>query len=240
MVDKSLRGTKKETSGNRSRKANKLESLDVGADDKGSAQSAVSGLDWLPLGFNRIETSTFDLIANQDGFVTRQSLKKAAQNPNLDEVQKDDVQHMLKNFKYLTKEFDDNDGGKYGISREDIAKYNFTADVNHVESSTIDKLDKASDGTITREALAAGLEREDLSDFERDDIKYLQRQFTNIKSLCPGGEANGLGLSMADIAASNARVEQYASNFTGAGSWSLLDRYSAQPMTDKIEDQSEN
>jgi hypothetical protein len=42
---------------------------------------------------------------------------------------------------------------------------------------------------------------------------------------------------MADIAASNARVEQYASNFTGAGSWSLLDRYNAQP---KLEDQSEN
>lgn len=237
MVDKSFRGTKKETSGNRSRKANKLESLDVGADDKGSAQSVASGLDRLPPGFNRIETSTFDLIANQDGFVTRESLKKAAQNPNLDEVQKDDVQHMLKNFKYLTKEFDDKDGGKYGISREDIAKYNFTADVNHVESSTIEKLEKASDGTITREALAAGLEREDLSDFERDDIKYLQRQFTNIKSLCPGGEAHGLGLSMADIAASNARVEQYASNFTGAGSWSLLDRYNAQP---KLEDQSEN
>lgn len=139
------------------------------------------GLDSLPPGFNRIEASTFGLLANQDGFVTRESLKKAAQNPNLDEVQKDDVQHMLKNFKFLTKEFNDNARGKFGISREDIAKYNFTADVNHVESSTIDRLDKSSDGSITREALTAGLEREDLSDYERDDIEYLLRQYTNIK-----------------------------------------------------------
>lgn len=147
----------------------------------GQGTSNGSGLDSLPLGFNRIEASTFDLLANQDGFVTRESLKKAAQNPNLDEVQKDDVQHMLKNFKFLTKEFDDNDRGKFGISREDIAKYNSTADVNHVESSTIDRLDKSSDGSITREALTAGLEREDLSDYERDDIEYLLRQYTNIK-----------------------------------------------------------
>lgn len=99
----------------------------------GQGTSNGSGLDSLPLGFNRIEASTFDLLANQDGFVTRESLKKAAQNPNLDEVQKDDVQHMLKNFKFLTKEFNDNARGKFGISREDIAKYNFTADFKFLE-----------------------------------------------------------------------------------------------------------
>lgn len=238
MVDKSSGETKAETSGSFSKKAKKAQSIEVGDVDKKAGQSLASGLDRLPPGFNRIETCTFDLVANQDGFVTRDSLRKAAQNPNLNEVQKDDVQHMLKNFKYLTKEFDDNDGGKFGISREDIAKYNFAADVNHVESSTIDKLGKASDGTITREALAEGLSRDDLSDIERDDIKYLQRQFINIKGLSPGGEPNCLGISMADIAASNARVEQYAAKFNGAGSWSLIDRYYAQLAKEDVEKES--
>lgn len=238
MVDKSCGEAKAETSSNRIKKSKKSQSPDdddVDVVSKKSAPSMARGLDSLPTGFNRIETSTFDLLANQDGFVTRESLKKAAQNPDLDEVQKDDVQHMLKNFKYLTKEFDDSDGGKFGISREDIAKYDFTADVNHVESSTVDKLDKASDGSITREALSAGLERQDLSDYERDDIEYLQRQFTNIRALSPDGDPNCQGISMADIAASNARVEQYVARFSGAGSWSLIDRYNVQPKLDEVE-----
>ena len=229
MVDKSYKKVKKS-------QPSDLDDVDVVK--KKSAPLMARGLDSLPLGFNRIEASTFDLLANQDGFVTRESLKKAANNPNLDDVRKDDVQHMIKNFKYLTKEFDDNDGGKFGISREDIAKYNFTADVNHVESSTIEKLDKASDGSITREALSAGLERGDLSDYERDDIEYLQRQFTNIRGLSPDGKSTCLGISMADIAASNARVEQYVARFSGAGSWSLIDRYNAESKLDEAENDS--
>jgi len=197
-----------------------------------------NGFDRLPQGFNHIENSTFDLLANKDGFVTKDGLKKAIENSNLDDVQKDDVQHMLTNFKLLSKEFDDKDGGKRGISREDVAKYNFPHDVNHIESSTVDKLAKAADGTITKDALADGLKRTDLNDIERDDIKYLQRQYANIKALSPDGASGGkneLGISTDDIALSNRRTENYVARVTNNSPFQLIDRYNNQRMLDALE-----
>ena len=202
--------------------------------DMKAFQPMARGLDSLPPGFNHIETSTFDKLANKDGFVTRDSLKKAASDPSLDDIQRDDVQHMLKNFKVLSKEFDDKDGGKKGISREDVAKYNFPNDINHIESSTIDKLGLAADGTITKDSLAAGLKRKDLSDVERDDMEYLQRQYSNIKELSPAGGKKELGISIADIAASNARVDQFAARYSGADNYQLSTRHTQERAIDRL------
>ncbi len=208
--------------------------LSVNDVDMRSFQPMARGFDNLPAGFNHIESSTFDKLANKDGFVTKESLKKAAQDPALDDIQRDDVQHMLKNFKVLSKEFDDKDGGKKGISREDVAKYNFPNDVNHIESSTIDKLGRAADGTITKDSLADGLKRKDLSDVERDDMEYLQRQYTNIKELSPAGGKKELGISIADIAASNARVDQFAARYGGADNYQVSTRHIQQRAIDRL------
>ncbi len=163
----------------------------------------------LPPGFNHIEISTVDKVADKDGFITKEALLKAAKDPTLDEIEKDDVQHMLKNFELLADKFDDKDEGKKGISREDIAKYNFPGEINFIETSTIDKLAKAKDGSITKEAIEKGLKRDDLTDVERDDMEYLKRQYNNIKGLA-GGRATE-GISQADIKEFNRRAEEYKS-----------------------------
>ncbi len=66
----------------------------------------------LPAGFNHIEISTVDKVADKGGFITKESLDKASKDPTLDEVQKDDVKHMLDNFQILADKVDDKDGGK--------------------------------------------------------------------------------------------------------------------------------
>ena len=71
MVDKSLGGAKAETSSNRIKKAKKSQSPDFDDVDvvkRNSAPSMARGLDSLPPGFNRIETSTFDLLARRGDF----------------------------------------------------------------------------------------------------------------------------------------------------------------------------
>ena len=191
-----------------------------------------------PIGFNHIETSTFDLAANKDGFVTADSLQKAAKNPNLDSVQKDDVKYMLSNFGFLRDQVKD---GSKGISREDIAKYNFPHDINHIEDSTVAKLDKAADGTITKGAIADGLKRSDLSDIERDDMQYMQRQYANLKELSPSAAKKELGISISDIAASNARIGHYFAGQssggagTGESNFVIIDRHNRQRQLDQLD-----
>ncbi|CAN5135153.1 hypothetical protein BH11CYA1_BH11CYA1_07260 [soil metagenome] len=208
-----------------------IDMKDFRAIDREAGRAALNG-------FNHIETSTFDLVANKDDVITKAALKKAADSPALDEVQKDDVQHMLTNFALLRDQV--KDGGK-GISREDIAKYNFPHDINHIEDSTVAKLTKAGDGTITKDGIAEGLKRTDLSDIERDDLQYLQRQYSNIKELTPSGSKKELGISIADIAASNSRVESYMasrSGNTGSGSESsyvIIDRYNRERQLDLLD-----
>lgn len=165
----------------------------------------------LPAAFNHIEISTMDRVADKDGFMSKESLEKAAKDPTLDDIQKDDVQHMLDNFQLLADVVDDKDGGKKGISREDIAKYNFPHEINHIETSSIDKLTKAADGSITKDALEKALQRTDLSDVERDDLEYLQRQYNNVKGLA-GGAEQGAGISQADITEFNKRADLYSSS----------------------------
>ncbi len=159
----------------------------------------------LPAGFNHIEISTVNRVADKDGFISKESLRDAAKDPTLDKFQKDDVRHMLNNFQLLSDVVDDKDGGKKGISREDIAKYNFPHEINYIETSSIAKLTKAKDGSITRDALEQGLKRKDLSDSERDDLEYLQQQFNNIKGFAQEGAKQGVGISAADIAEFNKR-----------------------------------
>ncbi len=164
-----------------------------------------------------IDASTFDLLADETGFVTRDSLEKAAGRGRLDGGQRTDVLHMLNNFELVSQEFDDKDGGRNGISREDVARHNFRNEINHIESSTIDKLDKAADGTITKEALAEGLKRSDLTHYERDDMQYLQKRYASIKDLSPDGVNKDLGISLADIELNNAKVAHYSANMSIVG-----------------------
>lgn len=233
MADRA-QGESKADSIDSARKQDDHNHLNVNDVDMKAFQPIAKSFDSLPPGFNHIETSTFDKLANKDGFVTKDSLKKAASDPSLDDIQRDDVQHMLKNFKVLSKEFDDKDGGKKGISREDVAKYNFPNDINHIESSTIDKLARAADGTITKDSLADALKRKDLSDVERDDMEYLQRQYTNIKDLSPAGAKKELGISISDIAASNARVDQFAARYSGVDNYQFSTRHIQQRTIDRL------
>lgn len=165
----------------------------------------------LPNDFNFIDMKDAAPLFNDQGFITREALQKAPgtdkiSTPDKDAAQ-DDIKTMLKNFDIMSREADDKDGGAKGISRDDIAKYNWDQDLNHIDPKSAEIVPKTRDGLITREALDQTLKRKDLDEMQRDDLEYMKHQYRQIKDLGHKDNDGGRGISKNDIFASNNRIK---------------------------------
>ncbi len=154
-----------------------------------------------------IHMNEIDDVFNKDGFATKDSLK-AALSGRKGSLKDGDIKQMLGDFDVLSKQFDDKDGGKKGISRDDVAKYTYPIDKNHISDEALKVVGKTGDGMITRDALQTALQRKDLTEVQRDDIKYMQHQYNQLKGEHYDGKKNDIGLSKEDIFAANRKIEQ--------------------------------